>query len=77
MGGVRRHATLFAANNVGCQAPVPRSFEDTRFSPRTDVPSQTDVGMEHLAKRVAIRAQHRLRGHSRAPAPGASGSVCC
>ena len=26
MGAVRRHATLFAANNVGCQAPGPRSI---------------------------------------------------
>ncbi len=26
MGGVHRHATSFAANDVECQAPVPRSF---------------------------------------------------
>jgi len=30
MGRVHRHATLFAANNVGCQAPIPRPFEGTR-----------------------------------------------
>ena len=38
------------------------------------MPSQTDVGRERLAERNALRAQHRLRGHSRPPATRASGS---
>ncbi len=57
---------------VGYQAPVPRSVKDARTWPRADVPSQIDVGNERLAERNALRAHHRLRGHSRPPATGAS-----
>jgi len=90
--GIRKKAhihTLRRRDGRGCQAPTlsrrrswsqapfPRSVEDTRTWPRTDVPSQIDVGKERLAVRNAFRAHHRLRGHSRPPATGASVSAAC
>jgi len=40
MGRVHRHTTLFAANNVGCEAPIPRPLEGTRAS-RVNGPRKT------------------------------------
>jgi len=47
---------------------LPRSLGSTWGWPRPDVPSQTDVGKENPTGRDAFRAQHRLKGQSRATA---------